>query len=116
MALRPALRRKKVILGYLKKELKTKFAPTKRRKTHLIVRPTKKPTNLSQSGDVPKGGRWMSFWKEVFRWKGGGEGCLGFYRFTFFGFSCFGLFSCTLKGCDFVPIYKMPKVQFLKGT
>jgi hypothetical protein len=55
----------------------------------IIVRPTKKPTNLSQSGEVPKGGRWMNFWKEVFQWKGGGEGCLGFYRFTFFNFSCF---------------------------
>ena len=24
-----------------------------------IVRPTKKPTNFSQSGEAPKGGRWM---------------------------------------------------------
>ena len=68
-----------------------------------IVRPTKKPTNLSQSGEVPKGGRWMNFWKEVFRWKGGGEGCLGFYRFTFLSFSCFGLLLGTLKWDDFVP-------------
>ena len=80
-----------------------------------IVRPTKKPTNLSQSGEVPKGGRWMNFWKEVFRWKGGGEGCLGFYRFTFFSFSCFGLVSCTLQGCDFVPA-KFQKYKFKKGS
>ena len=65
-----------------------------------IVRPIKKTTNLSQSGEVPKVGCWKSFWKKVFRWEGGGEGCEGCLRFTILRFLCFGLLSCTLKWDD----------------
>ena len=64
------------------------------------VRPIKKTTNLSQSGEVPKVGCWKSFWKKVFRWEGGGEGCEGCLRFTILRFLCFGLLSCTLKWDD----------------
>ena len=45
----------------------------------------------------------MNFGKEVFPWKGGGEGCEGCCGFTFFSFSCFGLLSCTLTWGEFVP-------------
>jgi hypothetical protein len=69
----------------------------------VTVRPSKKPTNLSQSGEVPKGGWRMKFWKELFPWKGGAWGCEGCYGLTFFHFSCFGLLLGTLKWDDFVP-------------
>ncbi len=57
----------------------------------------------------------MNFGKEVFPWKGGGEGCEGCCGFTFFSFSCFGLLSCTLTWGDFVP-KQVPISVFKMGS
>ncbi len=76
------------------------FIPSTARFLPTIVRPTKKPTNLSLSGEVPKVGCGRNFWKKVFPWKGGVEGWEGCYGLTFFSFPYFCLLSCTLKWGD----------------